>query len=171
MLEKFHRICQSQNLTLPGVDEKHVPDKRWLLDFVSTYKPDDEIFRKNYIPPPKETKLSELKTIELPASFLNDLPQSTRRSRRKGLRISKEGLAGQKMERLKRLRKELGDRILEEEEKKDGRESRKKESKRSVTNEGSFKAPGNQTPPRSNRGSNQASSSGQRQAQQNMSMM
>jgi len=53
-----------------GVDEKHIPDKRWLLDFVSTFKPDDEIFNKGYVPPAKETKLSELKTIELPASFL-----------------------------------------------------------------------------------------------------
>lgn len=50
-----------------GVDEKHIPDKRWLLDFVSTFKPDDEIFNKGYVPPAKETKLSELKTIELPA--------------------------------------------------------------------------------------------------------
>jgi len=112
LLDKFHRICQGQNLVHTGVDDKHVPDKRWLLDFVSTFKPDDDIFKKNYIPPAKETKLSELKTIEMPVSFLNDLPQSTRRSRRRGLRISKEGLAGQKMERLKRMRKELGDRIL-----------------------------------------------------------
>ena len=52
---------------IPGVDEKHQPDKRWLLDFVSTFKPSDEIFKKNYLPPAKETKLSELKTIELPA--------------------------------------------------------------------------------------------------------
>jgi hypothetical protein len=112
LLDKFHRICHGQNLVHTGVDDKHIPDKRWLLDFVSTFKPDDEIFKKNYIPPAKETKLSELKTIEMPASFLNDLPQSTRRSRRRGLRISKEGIAGQKMERLKRMRKELGDRIL-----------------------------------------------------------
>ena len=77
------------------------------MDFVSSFKPEDEIFKKDYLPPAKETKLSELKTIELPASFLQDLPQSTRRSRRKGLRISKEGLAGQKMERMKRLKKQL----------------------------------------------------------------
>ena len=74
LMQKFLRICSLNNLTLTGVDEKNVPDKRWLLDFVSTFKPDDEIFRKNYIPPAKETKLSELKTIEMPASFMNDLP-------------------------------------------------------------------------------------------------
>jgi hypothetical protein len=48
-----------------GVDEKHVPDKRWLLDFVSTFKPDDEIFNKGCVPRANETKMSELKTIEL----------------------------------------------------------------------------------------------------------
>jgi hypothetical protein len=104
-----------------GVDETHVPDKRWLLDFVSTFKPEDEIFNKSYVPPAKETKLSELKTIELPASFMQDLPQSSRRAKRRGLRISREGTAGQRMERMKRMRKLLSDRILEEEEKKDSR--------------------------------------------------
>ena len=166
LMQKFLRICSLNNFTIIGVDEKHVPDKRWLLDFVSTFKPDDEIFKKSYIPPPKETKLSELKTIELPASFMIDLPQSTRRSRRKGLRISKEGIAGQKMERLKRLRKELGDRILEEEEKKDSRESKSKgsiKSVRSSTNESTFKNPGHHTPPKAKNSNSSGMSSGSRQ--------
>ena len=34
LMKKFHRICSTQNLVIPGVDEKHQPDKRWLLDFV-----------------------------------------------------------------------------------------------------------------------------------------
>jgi hypothetical protein len=71
-----------------------MPDKQWLLNFIATLTPQDEIFKKNYLPPVKETKLSELKTINLPANFFQDLPQSTRRSRRKGLRIQKEGIAG-----------------------------------------------------------------------------
>ena len=70
LIAKFYKICDSRNFTLTGVDEKHIPDKRWLLDFVSTFKPDDEIFKKNYLPPVRETKLSELKTIELPSHFL-----------------------------------------------------------------------------------------------------
>jgi hypothetical protein len=42
---KFHRICESRNLLNKySVDELHVSDKRWLLDFVSTFKPDGEIF-------------------------------------------------------------------------------------------------------------------------------
>ena len=74
LLKKFHRICRDQNLVLAGVDESHIPDKRWLLDFIATLTPQDEIFKKNYLPPVKETKLSELKTISLPAHFFQDLP-------------------------------------------------------------------------------------------------
>jgi hypothetical protein len=66
------------------------------------------------------------------------------------------------MERLKRLRKELGDRILQEEERKDSRDSKRKESKKSTTSEGSFKQPGHHTPPRGNRGGNSGTSSGGR---------
>ena len=49
LLRKFHRICKSRNLLNNyGVDEVHLPDKRWLLDFVSAFRPDDEIARKDY---------------------------------------------------------------------------------------------------------------------------
>jgi hypothetical protein len=157
LLKKFHRICRDQNLVLCGVDEAHMPDKRWLLDFIATLAPNDEIFKKNYLPPVKETKLSELKTISLPSHFLEGLPQSTRRSRRKGLRISKEGIAGQKLERMKRIRKQIGDRILEEEVKNDEQSKRKSQVKTS-TNESNFKNPGHHTPQKGNRGSSGMSS-------------
>lgn len=161
LLKKFHKICKDQNLVLAGVDEIHMPDKKWLMDFISTLAPHDEIFKKNYLPPVKETKLSELKIISLPSHFLEGLPQSTRRSRRKGLRISKEGIAGQKLERMKRLRKQIGDRILEEEVKQEESSKRKSQVKTS-TNEGSFKNPGHHTPQKGNRGSS-GMSSGSRQ--------
>jgi hypothetical protein len=49
LLRKFHRICEGRNLLNNcGVDEVHQPDKRWLLDFVSAFRPDDEIARKDY---------------------------------------------------------------------------------------------------------------------------
>ena len=52
LLRKFHRICESRNLLNNcGVDEVHQPNKRWLLDFVSPFRPDDEIFWKDYRPP------------------------------------------------------------------------------------------------------------------------
>ena len=61
LLRKFHRICESRNLLNNcGVDEVHQPDKRWLLDVVSAFWPDDEIFRKDYRPPrPKSPQRCE----------------------------------------------------------------------------------------------------------------
>ena len=51
LLRKFHCICESPNLlNYCGVDEVRLPDKRWLLDFVSAFRLDDEIFRKVYRP-------------------------------------------------------------------------------------------------------------------------
>ena len=71
------------------------------------------------------------------------------------------------MEKLKRMRMELGDRIIMEEEKKDSRESKTKgmiKSVRSSTNEGNFKQPGHHTPTKANRGGNTSEmSSGSRQ--------
>ena len=52
-LKKFHKICRDQNLVLTGVDDSHMPIKRWLLDFIGTLTPQDEIFKKNYLPPVK----------------------------------------------------------------------------------------------------------------------
>ena len=73
------------------------------------------------------------------------------------------------MERRKRLRKELGVRILEEEEKKDGRESKKNTSKKNSTNESSFKNLGHHTPPKSNRGGNTSGMSNGSRPSQNIS--
>jgi hypothetical protein len=65
------------------MNEKHQPDKQWLLDSISTFNPNDEIFAKSYLPPVKETNLYKLKTIELPTSFLQNLPHH---------KITQEGL-------------------------------------------------------------------------------
>ena len=113
---------------LVGVDrEKHIPDKRWLLDVLATYVPGDEIFKKNYNPPERASKLSEIKTIEVPVDFMKDLPFSRRKSRRKGLRIQKEGLRTQKKLRFKMMSKKYADAVLNEEVKDDNKESKKKQ--------------------------------------------
>ena len=66
LLRKFHRICEGRNLLNHcGVDEVRQPDKRGLLDFVSTFRPDDEIFRKDHRPPAMANKLSEMKTVDV----------------------------------------------------------------------------------------------------------
>ena len=80
LLEKFWNFVDFNRYELIGVDrERHIPDKRWLLDVLATYTPEDEIFRKNYCPPKKASKLSEIKTIEVPVDFMKDLPFSRRK--------------------------------------------------------------------------------------------
>ena len=69
-----------------GMDEAHLPDKHWLLDALALLTPDDEIFQKSYLPPPKKSKLSEIEAIELPIDFLKDLPFSKSKVKRKGLK-------------------------------------------------------------------------------------
>ena len=88
LLEKFWTYADENHLLMLGVDrEKHTPDKRWLLDVLATYTPEDEIFAKNYSPPERDSKLSEIKAIEIPVDFMKNLPLSRRKSRRKGLRL------------------------------------------------------------------------------------
>ena len=58
--------------------------------------------------------------------FMKDLPFSKRKTKRKGLRIQKEGLSVQKKLRFKMLSKKYGDAMLEEEVKDDEKETKKK---------------------------------------------
>jgi hypothetical protein len=69
------------------------PDSKWLVAVISTLQPNDEIFGKGYVPPPRENKLSEIKAIELPENFLSGLPPSKTKNKRRGLKITGEGLA------------------------------------------------------------------------------
>ena len=149
LLEKFWNFVDFNRYELIGVDrEKHIPDKRWLLDVLATYTPEDEIFRKNYCPPEKASKLSEIKTIEVPVDFMKDLPFSRRKSRRKGLRIQKEGLRVQKKERFKLMQKRFANAILDEEVKDDQRQSKRRlPTAQSATNEGGFRTPQTPTTP------------------------
>ena len=124
---KFLKIAKDQGWHTAGVDDVHIPDKRWLLDVIGTFAPDDEIFKKDYMPPARKNKLSEIKAIELPPSFLQDLSESTRRSKRKGLRLAKDGLAAQRLKRLRSLQKQIGDRIITEEAKKEEVKEKTKE--------------------------------------------
>ena len=71
---KFQTLVATMEWAMTGIDEKHQPDKRWLLDVLSTYSPGDDIFKKSYLPPVKDTKLSEIKSIEVPTEFMRGLP-------------------------------------------------------------------------------------------------
>jgi UDP-N-acetylglucosamine 4-epimerase len=56
---------------------------------------------------------SEIKTIEVPEDFMKDLPFSRRKTKRKGLRIQKEGLRTQKKMRFKIMSKKFADALLQ----------------------------------------------------------
>jgi hypothetical protein len=49
---------------------------------------EDEIFNKSYNPPERVSKLSEIKTIEVPADFMNNLPFSKRKTKSKRSRTT-----------------------------------------------------------------------------------
>ena len=104
-----------------GIDDKHQPDKRWIIDMLATFYPQDDIFKKSYLPPPKKNKLSEIKAVELPESFLKDLPISRRKTKRKGLKLQRGGITQQKILRLRQIQKDIGNRIIIAEQKKEER--------------------------------------------------
>jgi hypothetical protein len=68
-----------------GITEEHTPDKKWLLDFISTHISDSDIFKKGYLPPPKESSIHVAPKLELPVDFLADLPPSKRKVKAKRL--------------------------------------------------------------------------------------
>ena len=174
LIKKVLGIGVNHNFTHHGMDQSHEPDKRWLIDLISSFKPEDEIFKKNYRPPAHAAKLSEMKTIEMPKDFMEGLPVTKRRSRRRGLRVAKDGLAKQKKERFRFMEKKYGLQKLEEEAKED---QRKNQSRRrgvhTTTNEGTFKA-GTVTPQKSQRqsagGNNMSSANSSKQISANPTM-
>ena len=90
----------------------------WLLNILSTYDPDDEVFSKSFVPPTRLSKLSDIRSIEVPDAFLKDLPPSKQKARRRGLKLFSAGSLQQRIIRLKRVRRELDNRIIIEEQKK-----------------------------------------------------
>lgn len=48
LLYKLLRMLELKVQVPHGIDENHVPNKRWLLDALSTLSPEDEIFAKDY---------------------------------------------------------------------------------------------------------------------------
>jgi hypothetical protein len=109
----------------------------------------------------KASKLSEIKSIEVPLDFIRGLSMSQRKNRRKGLRMQKEGLRAQKKERFKIMSKKYSNALLDEEVKEDNIKSKSKSTIRASTNESTFKPPTTQvTPTKTSGGSTSGMSSG-----------
>ena len=139
LVDMFKVLAEHNSWRLIGFDDKHFPDKRWLLDVIATFAPEANIFQKDYLPPVKASKLSEIKSIEVPTKFIRGLPMSQRKSRRKGLRLQKEGLRAQKKERFKIMSKKYANALLDEQVKEDNIKSKSKSSVKTATNESAFK--------------------------------
>ena len=78
------QFCSNRKINV-GISDDHTPDKAWLLDFISTHVPDSEIFKKNYLPPPKANKISVNSKLEMPKDFMEGLPPSRRKVKAKRL--------------------------------------------------------------------------------------
>ena len=101
MIDKVTSVVFEQDLGYPYISKERRPDTKWLLDVLSTIKPGDEIFRKDYVPPPKRKGISDVKSITLPDHLFQDMPTSKSKAKRRGLKIVGEGLAKQKLQNLK----------------------------------------------------------------------
>ena len=73
------------------------PDKAWLLAVIATLNPEDEIFKKDYLPPAKKSLVEEQKTINVQDGFFEGLPDSKSKVKRKALHVLGEGRAKQKV--------------------------------------------------------------------------
>ena len=53
---------------------QRLPDKQWLIQVLSIFKPDHEIFKKDYLPPIKEITMVE-KVVDNQDNFFSHLPK------------------------------------------------------------------------------------------------
>ena len=111
LIEKLMEVAEEKDLNIAWIDDKHLPDKRWLVDVLATLKPSDEIFAKNYQPPIRQRhKLVE--TIQLPAALFENMVVSKSKAKRRNLKVISEGLALERAQMLKAAQRKMGDEII-----------------------------------------------------------
>jgi hypothetical protein len=81
LVDMFRVLAEHNEWLLVGFDEKYFLEKGWLPDVIATFAPDAPIFAKDYLPPCDSSKLSEIKSIEVPTDFIRGLPLSQRKNR------------------------------------------------------------------------------------------
>ena len=108
LVDKFQKLMKDKSYAgSGGLLEGRQPDKEWLLAVLATLSPDDDIFKKDYLPPAKKSLVEEQKTINVPNGFFEGLPDSRSKVKRKALHILGEGRARQKVQYLTALKKEI----------------------------------------------------------------
>jgi hypothetical protein len=78
------------------------------------------------MPPEKKHQLKNMKTVPIPEDFVKNLPETRRKTKRKGLKLQREGLRSQRRERRSYMEKKYRDAELTEQVKEDERKQSKK---------------------------------------------
>ena len=107
LFEKVVHACDKKKLNVAWIDEKHMPDKNWMVSVLATLKPDDEIFSKDYVAPPIRRRLKDIETIVLPNELFDNLPKSVSKVKARRLKIMSEAFAAEKAQRLKDMQKDI----------------------------------------------------------------
>ena len=113
---KVWETCTSRELNLAWMDPAHIPNKKWLLEVLATLKPEDEIFRKDYVAPPVRKRLKDVETIVLPDELFQNMPKSTSKVKARRLKVVSQAFAAEKTTRLKEMQRHILDEIITHEE-------------------------------------------------------
>ena len=119
LIDKVSTTCFQKSLNIAWIDSQHTPDKGWLVTVLATLSPNDEIFRKDYMPPPTRKRLRDIETIVLPNELFVDMPKSTSKVKARRLKIVSEAFAAEKANRLKDMQKAIYEEIITHEERLD----------------------------------------------------
>ena len=113
---KVWETCTSRELNLAWMDPAHIPNKKWLLEVLATLKPEDEIFRKDYVAPPVRKRLRDVETIVLPDELFQNMPKSTSKVKARRLKVVSQAFAAEKTTCLKEMQRHILDEIITHEE-------------------------------------------------------
>ena len=113
---KVWDTCTSRELNLAWMDPAHIPNKKWLLEVLATLKPEDEIFRKDYVASPVRKRLRDVETIVLPDELFQNMPKSTSKVKARRLKVVSQAFAAEKTTRLKEMQRHILDEIITHEE-------------------------------------------------------
>ena len=139
LLRDFSRLMQSHNRTAYGIDDVHQPDKSWMLAILGTYNPKLAYFDKGYVPPPKATSMAYTAKVELPAHFLEGLPESKRKVKARHLKMYSNSKHEGKLQRYKVLKERFAKEYMKELNK--GQQSKHRQSRGSTLGSRSHQVP------------------------------
>ena len=112
LLGKFREATLLYGHDKVYISDKRPPDAKWLVAVVGTLLPDDEIFAKGYVPPPRRARQADAKVIEIPIEMLVGVPDSKSKAKARRLRVMGECFVDARIDALKRVQKDIADQLL-----------------------------------------------------------